>query len=61
MPQKSAESSKIQSVSEERRISKALAKKLKLDEKVIGLLVHSQGSVKDKGFAERVKEAMNRK
>jgi hypothetical protein len=36
-----------------------LKNKLKLDEKVIGLLVHSQGTMKGRSFAADIEATMN--
>jgi len=41
-------------------LKKILEKKLKLDNKIVGLLVSSAGSIQTKLFFDRVTESMNR-
>jgi hypothetical protein len=59
MPSKK-HSARIPLRSQKRKSREELLKiKLKLDEKIIGLLVHSQGAVRSRSFEKDVTDTMN--
>lgn len=59
MPRKKPSESLQSAVSVKNELIKYLQEKLKLDENIVGLLVHSQGIFRGTDFVNRVDAAMN--